>query len=140
MGENPFSAAAYERALSEGRLVGTLCKDCGAVYLPPRAICPACQGCQMEWVQFSGRGVLAAFSVVYVAPSEMIAEGYGRDTPYCAGVVRLEEGPAISAQILGVDVTHPETIAVGAPVRAVTLRRGRDAGGQARLAFTPGEP
>ncbi len=135
MGENPFSAAAYERALSEGRLVGTVCKDCGAVYLPPRAICPACQGSQMDWVEFNGRGVLAAFSVVYVAPTEMLAEGYGRTNPYCAGVVRLEEGPAISAQIVGVNVTHPETIAVGAPVRAVFISRGGKPGRLTRLAF-----
>ena len=33
----------------------------------------------------------------------MIAEGYGRDNPYLAGVVELDEGVKISAQILGAD-------------------------------------
>lgn len=140
MGEIRITAAAYEYGLDEGKLMGTVCQDCGAVYLPPRAICPACQGSRMIWKEFSGKGVLAAFSVVYVVPSEMLAEGYGGDNPYCAGVVQLEEGPAVSAQIVGVDVAHPETIAVGIPVRAVFMRRGADAAVETRLAFTPVAP
>jgi uncharacterized protein len=140
MGENSISAAAYEQSLGEERLMGTVCKDCGAIYLPPRSICPACQGSRMEWKEFSGKGMLAAFSIVSVAPSEMLAEGYGRDHPYCAGVVQLEEGPSVSAQIVGVDVAHPETIPVGMPVRAAFVRRGADSAGEIRLAFTPVAP
>ena len=37
----------------------------------------------------------------------MIEAGYGRDNPYCSGIVKLKDGVSISAQILGVDVDHP---------------------------------
>jgi uncharacterized OB-fold protein len=135
MGENIFTAAAFDKAINEGKLMATVCTACGAVHLPPRAICPECRGSAVEWRELSGRGRLAAFSVIFVAPTAMLAEGYSRTNPYCAGIVKLEEGPSISAQILGVDVAHPETIAIGLPVTAVYLRRGDQAVPQTRLAF-----
>jgi len=43
----------------------------------------------------------------------MAAKGYGRDKPYCTGIVDLEEGPRISAMINGVDGTNPQSIETG---------------------------
>jgi uncharacterized OB-fold protein len=43
----------------------------------------------------------------------MAAKGYGRDKPYCTGIVALEEGPRISAMINGVDGTNPQSIKTG---------------------------
>ena len=37
-------------------------------------------------------------------------KGYGRDNPCCSGIVTLEEGPRISAHILGVDGNNPQDI------------------------------
>ena len=56
----------------------------------------------------SGEGKLLAFTTVHIAPTAMIEAGYDRKNPYCTGIVQLDEGPAISAQILGVDPTKPE--------------------------------
>jgi uncharacterized OB-fold protein len=92
----------------------------------------------MEWVPLGGKGTLEAFSIIYIAPTAMIREGYGRDHPYCAGIVRLEEGPAISAQILGVDVSHPETIRVGSPVSVEFIDSGEGAQRRTRLGFRVG--
>jgi len=78
----------------------------------------------MEWVELSGRGKLAAFTVIGVGPMPMIDAGYSRDNPYCAGIVEVEEGPRISAQILGVDVAHPEKIKIGTPLTADFVERG----------------
>ncbi len=136
MTENVFTGAAFNKAIGEGRLMGTVCQACGAVHLPPRSICTHCHSDQMEWQALSGRGVLTAYSVIFIAPTAMLNEGYGRTNPYCAGVVKLEEGPSISAQIVGVDVAHPETIAIGTPLTAVYLRHGGEAAPQTRLAFT----
>jgi uncharacterized OB-fold protein len=89
----------------------------------------------MAWVTFSGKGRLLAFTTVHIAPTSMIAAGYGRDNPYCTGVVQLEEGPAISAQILGVDPTHPEQIAIGIPLQATFVERGEGDQKRSFLAF-----
>ena len=98
----------FQQYLGEHKLMGTRCTKCGAMYLPPRAICPACHSDQLEWIEMSGKGKLAAFSSVFIGPSAMQAEGYDRTNPYCAGVVELDEGVKISARVLGVDAKQPD--------------------------------
>ena len=103
----PFTAAAFNQFVSEHLLMGIRCTTCESVYIPPRAICPHCHSAQLEWVQLSGEGKLSAFTSIYIAPSFMIEQGFGRDKPYLTGVVMLDEGPQISARILGLDATQP---------------------------------
>ena len=50
---------------------------------------------------------------VGIVPVKMAAKGFGRDKPYCTGIVALEEGPRISAMINGVDGTNPQSIESG---------------------------
>ena len=65
----------------------------------------------------------------------MIEAGYGRDKPYLAGVVELEEGVKISAQILGLDATKPEEVKIGTPLQAEYIERGEGDKKKAFLAF-----
>lgn len=132
MSDFDFTSKAFSDKLSEHKLFGSRCKACGQMFLPPRAMCPGCHSHEVEAVEFSGKGKLAAFTVIYIAPTAMIAAGYDRKNPYCAGVVELEEGPRISAQILGVDVTQPEGIQIGTPVEVTFIERGE---GDARKVF-----
>ena len=118
MAEKDFTGASFYEYLSEGKLMAGRCLECATIYLPPRPLCPSCRtGKAMVWTELSGGGALAAFTVVTVAPSFMAELGYGRDKPYCVGIVRLDEGPMISARIVGVDPARPDSIQVGAPVR-----------------------
>ncbi len=71
---NEFTSANFNKFLSEHKLMGSRCTQCGGLYLPPRAICPACHSDQIEWLEMSGKGKLAAFSSVYIGPSAMQAE------------------------------------------------------------------
>src|SRR5574338_551770 len=102
MTEQAFNSASFYRFLNQHKLMGSRCSKDGQVYLPPRAMCPSDYGAEMEWVEFSGRGKLAAFSVVFIGPSHMIEAGFDRKNPYCAAIIELEEGPKISAQLLDV--------------------------------------
>ncbi|MBL8096094.1 MAG: OB-fold domain-containing protein [Anaerolineales bacterium] len=113
MSDRPFTAASFDLFLGEGRLMATRCTGCATLHLPPRAICPTCFGESLEWVETSGRGTLAAFTAIAIGPAAMQAAGYGRDNPYCSGIVALEEGVTISALILGVDARRPENIHIG---------------------------
>ena len=119
-----FTVSSFHQFLEQQMLMGCRCRSCGRLHLPPRPLCPECHGEELEWVEMTGKGKLTAFTVVHIAPTSMIEAGYGRDNPYCAGVVRLDEGPSISAQILGVDGTRPEKIAVGTPLVVVFIERG----------------
>jgi uncharacterized OB-fold protein len=135
MNANDFSSATFYSLLAEHKLMGTRCGSCGALYLPPRPLCAACYSDDMAWSEFSGKGKLLAFTTIHIAPTAMIAAGYGRDNPYCTGIVQLEEGPAISAQILGVDATHPEQIAIGTPLQVAFVERGEGEEKRTYLAF-----
>jgi uncharacterized OB-fold protein len=92
----------------------------------------------MEWVEMSGEGELLAFTTVHIAPTAMIEAGYDRKNPYCTGVVQLAEGPAVSAQILGVDATRPQEIQIGTPLHVAFVQRGEGEQAQTYLAFERG--
>ena len=124
MKDKPFTIASFGDFLQKKKLMGSRCTNCGALWLPPRPICLTCKHDDMEWAELSGKGTLAAFTVIGVGPMPMIDSGYNRDNPYCAGIVEVEEGPRISAQILGVDVAHPENIKIGTPVSVDFVERG----------------
>ena len=132
---NEFTSANFNKFLSEHKLMGTRCTKCGGLYLPPRAICPRCHDDQLEWIELSGKGTLAAFSSIYIGPSALQAEGYDRNNPYCAGIVELDEGVKISARILGVDAKNPASSAIGAPLTIEFLERGEDEQRKTVLAF-----
>jgi uncharacterized protein len=132
MSDLEFTSTTHYKALSESKLVGSRCKTCGKLYFPARPICPECHGKDMEAVELSGKGKLAAYSVIYIATTAMIQAGFDRKNPYCAAVIQLEEGPSICAQIIGADVAHPSTIKVGSPVTAIFLDRGE---GEAKKTF-----
>jgi len=135
MSERPFTGQAFYQYLGEQKLMGSRCKSCGALYAPPRPLCPACYGNDMDWEQLGGKGKLIAFTTVNIAPTAMIEAGYGRNNPYCTGIVQLDEGPAVSAQIIGVDPAAPEQIAVGTPLQVAFVRRGEGENKRTYLAF-----
>jgi len=114
--ENEFYSSAYHKSLREKKLVGSKCKKCGHIFVPPKPICSKCQGSEMELVNMKGKGKLAAYTVVAVGAPLMVEEGFDREHHYCSGVVELEEGARVAARILGMDVTKPEQIKIGTPV------------------------
>ena len=124
MVDNSFSKADFSRFLSEQKIMGSECTECGEKYLPPRPMCPACFSGSMRWLEVGTEGTLAAFSVVHIASTSMIEAGYGRENPHISGIVTLNDGLSISAQILGMDPMEPEKIKIGTPVKAVFLDRG----------------
>jgi uncharacterized OB-fold protein len=133
--QREFSGASFYQLLGEKKLMASKCKKCGALYLPPKPMCTSCYGDEMEWAEMKGKGKLAAFTTIAVAPTLMIEEGYGRDNPYCTGVVELEEGPKISARILGVDAKKPDEIKVGTPLTVEFVERGEGEEKKTFLAF-----
>jgi hypothetical protein len=137
MSERPFSDMSYGKYLSEDKLMGSKCKKCGALFVPPRPICIKCHDTDMEWNEAKGQGKLAAFTLINIGPAFMAAEGYGRNNPYCVGVVELEEGARVDARIEGVDTTKPETIKVGMPMSVKFLHRGEEENKKTYLAFEP---
>ncbi|MBM4307788.1 MAG: Zn-ribbon domain-containing OB-fold protein [Deltaproteobacteria bacterium] len=137
MEERPFNDTSYEQFLNERKIMGSKCKKCEALALPPRPICVACFSNEIEWVQFKGIGKLAAFTSIVVAPPYMVKEGFGRNNPYVVGVVELEEGVKTVARIIGVDAKKLDQIKVGTPLKVEFLEKGEGPDRKTFLAFQP---
>jgi len=133
--QRPFTSASFEQYLSEKKLMGSHCNTCNKDFLPPRAICPNCHSDQLTWTEFSGKAKLAAFTSIFIAPTAMIEAGYGRDNPYLAGVVELEEGVKISAQVLGMDASKPEEVKIGTFLQVEFVERSEGDAKKTLLAF-----
>lgn len=137
MFDRPFSDISYDQFLSEKKLMGSKCKACDAVFVPPRSICVKCYSSDMQWVEMKGSGRLAAFTCITVAPPFMIDQGYNRNNPYISGVVELEEGGRVDARIEGVDPTRPDDIKVGMPLKVKYLHHETERKKETYLAFEP---
>jgi uncharacterized OB-fold protein len=137
MVDRPFSDISYKKYLSEEKLMGSRCKQCDVLFIPPRSICVECHSKDMAWEESKGVGKLAAFTCITIGPSFMRAEGYDRKNPYCSGVVELEEGTRVDARIEGVDSKNPENIKIGMPLKVQFLHRPEDEPDRTYLAFQP---
>ena len=101
-------------------LVGEVCDHCEAKLFPPRDICPECGEEAKTLFQFSGKGEVFSFTTVYDAPA-----GYAEQAPYTLAMVKLDEGPLVTAQLTDLGEHAP---AIGMPVEMVTrlLRSATD--------------
>ena len=135
MSERPFTEHSFQQFLAEHKLMGSRCNDCGALHVPPRPHCPACHGDDLQWHQVSGEGRVVAFTAIHVGPNAMVAEGYNSKNPYLSGIVVLDEGPKVSAQLMGIDATNPSIEAIGTPVTAWFIDRGEGEAARTYLAF-----
>ena len=131
----PFTAASFDQYIAESKLMASRCADCDTLNLPPRAICPNCHSENLAWTETRGKGKLAGFTVIYIAPTFMIEQGFGRNNPYVSGIVELDEGVKISARIIGVDATKPEEIKVGMPMTVDFIAVGGGDAAKTYLAF-----
>jgi len=103
------------------RLIGETCNSgqCGGKKIfPPRDLCPDCGGGAKDTYQFSGRGTIYSHTTVYQAPI-----GFEQDAPYLMALVRLEEGPLVTAQLTDLGERKPD---IGMPVEMVTRKLKAD--------------
>ena len=94
------------------RLEGTRCEDCGALHFPARRVCRDCFSELTAIHRFNGVGHLWSFSELY-----QLQRGFPKDVPMLVGLVELDEGPIILAQITDAE---PEELAIGMRVQMVT--------------------
>jgi hypothetical protein len=111
--------ARYFREIPQRyRLEAARCRGCGETSFPPRLVCPECKGSNFETVVLSDHGTLLTFTVVRVA-----SDKFSRETPYAVGIVELEGGVKITAQIADADV---DGLDVGQKVKVVFRRIQED--------------
>jgi uncharacterized OB-fold protein len=111
-------AKHWRQRAARYRLEGQRHRESGEIRFPPE---PAAGDANDVWepIVLRGAGTVYSFSVVRQPPA-----GYDDQAPYVMALVRLAEGPLITAQLTDCDAEH---VAIDMQVEMVT-RRLRDLG------------
>ncbi len=81
-------------------------------------VCPECGQEAKTQFQFSGKGEIYSYTSIQDAP-----DGFQECVPYSIALVKLEEGPVITAQLTDLG---SEAVRIGMPVEMVTRRLRED--------------
>jgi uncharacterized OB-fold protein len=111
-------AKHWRQRASRYRLEGQRHRTNGEVRFPPASDLTAGDGV-WEPYPLSGVGTIFSFTVVRQPPA-----GYEEQAPYMLALIKLAEGPLITAQLADCDM---EQVAIGMQVEVIT-RRLRDLG------------
>ena len=107
-------------------LVGEVCPHCTEKIFPPRDVCPNCGEEAKTLYTFSGKGEVYSYTTIYDPP-----EGYTENAPYTVALVKLAEGPLVTAQLTDV---NNDQVEIGMPVEMVT-RKLREDGERGMLVY-----
>jgi uncharacterized OB-fold protein len=95
----PFWDAARQH-----RLVLRKCSACGYIDHPPYLYCTNCHADEHEWIEASGKAVLATYAInIFGVPFP-----FWVDLPYVVALVDLPEGPRMISNI--VDCEHDQIV------------------------------
>jgi uncharacterized OB-fold protein len=108
-------------------LVGEVCPHCEAKIFPPRDICPSCGQEAKTLYAFSGKGEVYSYTTIYEAPA-----GYDENAPYTVALVKLNEGPLVTAQLTDLG---DQPIQIGMPVEMVTRKLRQDGDERGMLVY-----
>jgi hypothetical protein len=106
--------APFVDFLAEGKIKGTVCKECGDKFFPPRGDCTTCFSDDVDWFDMPTEGTLATFTTAMYAPF-----GFEADTPYTMGLVDFPDGLKLFAR-LSKDIDTAD-LAIGMAVSVRTL-------------------
>lgn len=93
------------------------CVDCERAVFYPRLRCPHCWGNALTWVEASGRGTVASYTIIH-RPGH---PAFAADAPYVVALVDLAEGVRILSNIVNCPI---ETVQVEMPVNVVWEAQG----------------
>lgn len=103
-------------------IIGNKCGSCERVFFPPREACPHCRRKsfgKMEDIKLRGKGEIVTYTIIHVGP-----EAFEKQVPYPVAIIKLEEGPQITAQIVDCNI---DEVKIGMKVEN-TFRRIQEDG------------
>ena len=122
-----IGSARYWREIPQRyRYEAAACTACGTIHFPPRLVCRGCRGTTFTKTTLAAEGAVETFTIIRVAPT-----GFGAEVPYAVGIVRLDDGVKVTAQIVDAD---PEELQIGLRVR-VEFRRVQKEGESGLLCY-----
>ena len=114
-----MSVARFWRKIPQRyNLIGTKCETCGRHFFPPRSLCPECRRAgKIVDHKFTGMGTVVTYTIIHTAKEQF--EAY---TPYVLAIIKLDEGPQMTSQV----VCDPKDAKIGMRVRAAFRRIATD--------------
>lgn len=98
----PFIKIPENYPADEAYLWGIKCGNCGAQFLGERIACGKCgKTDKLDEVSFGSEGELYVFAVVHQSMP-------GVEVPFVAGIVDLDDGVSVRANIYGLDPLKPD--------------------------------
>lgn len=94
---------AYEDAINQNRIIGSICEECQTVAVPPRPICKNCWSDKIDFTTVETNGILVTWTVIHIAPPT-----YVDHAPYVLGIVKLENGESLSGILKLPEGMEPE--------------------------------
>lgn len=81
----PVKEGTFAGLEGEGKLLGSRCKMCGAIFFPKSDLCFECFGEENEEMELSRRGSLYSYTI-----SRMASKNF--KPPYAIGLIEMPEG------------------------------------------------
>lgn len=91
------------------RLEANKCETCDTKFFPPRLLCPQCKKRNLVPAKLAERGKILTYTIIRVPPHQ-----FADQAPYAVGVVELDDGVMLTAQIVDCDF---DELKVGKRVR-----------------------
>jgi uncharacterized OB-fold protein len=114
-----IGSARYWREIPQRyRYEAAKCAACGKIHFPPRLVCSGCRGTTFTRTTLAPEGVVDTFTIIRVPPT-----GFGAEAPYAVGIVKLDDGVKVTAQIVDVDLAE---LQIGQRVRVEFRRVQKD--------------
>ena len=90
-------SSSWRKIKTRNSLIGSICDKCKSVFYPQRNICK-CGNEKLSEFKFSGKGRVVSFSEIHAPPVN-----FEDQVPYTIAIIKLDEGPRLTAQIVDFD-------------------------------------
>ena len=101
----------FRELKDSGRIMGTRCEKCDAVYVPPKIYCERCFEGLEEWVDAGLTGIVHTFTVAHID-----VDGKRLKKPVVIGLIKF--GNSTGGLVHIISGIKPADVAIGMPVRA----------------------
>ena len=117
--------------MNNKKIMGTKCKKCGKVWMPPRINCSECYE-DTDWIELPHTGTIEISTIVWYGAAEFI-----QNVPYGCAFIKLDKADTALFQGVFSENLVPSKIKKGQRVRAVFKKAGERVGKMTDFFFVP---
>ncbi|MHA1490970.1 MAG: Zn-ribbon domain-containing OB-fold protein [Promethearchaeota archaeon] len=117
--------------MNNKKILGTKCKKCGKVWMPPRINCSECYE-DTDWIELPHTGTIQVSTIVWYGAAEFI-----QNVPYGCAFIKLDKADTALFQGVFSENLVPSKIKKGQRVKAVFKKKEEREGKMTDFFFVP---